>query len=324
MNAMKAIMTGCLVFVLAGAIVFAETSVGSCTKELIVSIPWGGNPGEVGLYKGYQGPPSYTLDSKGLLYLLDAGNSRVLIYNGQGDLVNYFSLDNHYPHNYDVLEIDEKENTIYVLNQPMKLFSVYTPSGNLLKTIKYEGTLFSAYKVDNGIINVAGRMLATDERAKYQGKGQAGEDVFVPYIWDEPEQGRYQYELGKYSGTTIKKINSADSNSDGLFHVIYPDKRERELNIAAVVPGCHVYYQGESKDKHMFFVAYATKIRDGVSVYVLKYDQNFNLVTLIDDSNLDRQSGYYFRKYIIITDDGYVYSLFPDKDGLKVYKWILD
>jgi hypothetical protein len=323
MNAMKAIIIGCIMFIFYGAIGFADTSVGGYTKELIVSIPWGEKQGEVGLYKGHDGPPSFTVDSKGLLYLVDSGNSRVLIYNEQGDLVTYFSLDNHYAHNQDVIEIDEKENAIYILSQNMKQFSVYSTSGKRLKTIKYEGLLYSAYKVNNGIINVAGRMLATDDRSEYKGKGQAGEDVFVPYIWDEPEKGRYQYEKGKYSGTIIKRVNSSGSNLNGLYHVIFSDNREQELNIEAIVPDCHVYYWGESKNKQMFFVAYSTMKLNNPSVYVLKYDQNFNLVTLIDDSILDQQKGYHFNKHIIMTDEGYVYSLFPDKDELKVYKWIM-
>jgi|GEM_PF-4377846 len=68
-------------------------------SEVIIEAKWGSGPGECGLYIGKgegdltSGPVSFTIDSRGYIYIVDWVNSRINIYDREGGLVKSIPAD---------------------------------------------------------------------------------------------------------------------------------------------------------------------------------------------------------------------------------------
>lgn len=136
--------------------------VGGFTKEVIVTIPWGTEPGEVGKIPTIRGrtpggPASFDVDSQNTIYLLDAGNKRVLVYAGTGELMTHIQLDTGYFYGSSVIKYCEENDAVYIHNFIKKIFSVYAIHGDFLQRIRYNGDIGPDFKVENGkIIGVLG------------------------------------------------------------------------------------------------------------------------------------------------------------------------
>jgi hypothetical protein len=277
------------------------------TKTVVVSIPWGSEPGEVSIIKGAdeitRGPSSFTIDKNNNIYILDGGNSRVQVFDQKGNLINYFKLpDAHYVGN--GIAFDNQRNELYI-----NLFDhliVYNLDGKLIRTIQCKENISWEITIDNSIIYTTSSVMMLNEAEKLGVAGINGEDVYtVPVHKKETPMPRNKY---------TQAIYNRDISSNR--YTISKNGNNKVIDMNMVPSGSFVGFFRDTVKKEAIFVV---KAMEGPEM-VLKFDENQKLTGLIVDDDIHNFI-YNISNWIQITDDGTVYTESLYETGLKIIKW---
>lgn len=303
---------------------YCQDDLGGYSKEVVVRMPWGSDSGEIGDVQrptqssyGFQGPHLFTADREGHIYVLDKVNGRMTIFDQSGAVQREFPLAME-GSSYFGIEVDEATDLLYLINQGKRAFDVYEPSGRLIRSIRYEMRMSSEFEVENGIINMSGRMLAADDEAVYESEGPQGEDVYFGHTWDDPPAGRYQYEEGKYSKTLFLQQRDRDSiSSNGAFQVVRSDGTTQELNVVEMFPEYSARFFGETSEKEAIFEAFPVS-GPSEARYVLKYNEDLELVSMINDPDFKPSIP------IELVNDEIIYTFTRETEGVVLRKWVME
>jgi hypothetical protein len=291
------------------------------TKDIVVTLPWGTEPGEVGRIPDVAsqipgGPSCIDIDSKNTIYLLDAGNKRVLIINETGQLTNYFPLDNGHYYGSSLIKYVENEDALYIHDYIKKTFSVYTKAGALSKRFRYNETIGPLFAVEGArIIGVMGYIPLQDL--------PGGETAVVQTVLhDSAIQGRF-YSGGKYSNTVYYHEERKDSTDVDRYTLKRPDDTTQVFEMNAVLPEYYTSFAYETPEYESIFMAYP-KNRTKKPIVVLKFNKNMALVSKIEDPEFLSNRGYYVERPLVFDEKGDIYTVTLNDKGAAITKWMLE
>jgi hypothetical protein len=282
-------------------------SIEQYTKTVVVSIPWGSEPGKVGFMEKVfgpipGGPSSFTVDENNNIYILDAGNSRVQVFDQTGNLIKYFKIPDAY-YNRSSIAFDDKNNELYI-----NLFdhlNVYNLDGKLIRTIQCKDNKSWEITIDNGIVYTASFMMMLNEAEKLGAVGINGEDVYtVPVQKNETQMPRNKYTQASYTST------------GGAILTISKNDKKTVLDWNMVPSGGTIIFMRDTVNKEAIYLTG----RQGGPEVLIKFDENQKLIGLIVDDDINNYI-YYVANWIQVTDDGTVYTESLNETGLKITKW---
>jgi hypothetical protein len=289
--------------------------VGGYSKEVIVSIPWGSKPGEIGNIPGIntQGPPSFYVDINNKIYLLDAGNKRVLIFNEAGDLVNYFPLDDGYYYGSSWIMYIEAEKSIYIHDYKKRIFSSYMLSGEFVQRIRYNEGIGRNFAVHNGKIIGGLGFISIANIPK-------GDNKDIQTVLHEDEI-QYNFLIGgKYSGILYRQETNKYENGVDRYILNKPDGTAQIFEIKEVPLDFLTAFICETLKGESIFIASGEKRE-----IFLKYNIDMKLISKIEDPDMffGFSKGYYVDKPLVVNENGFIYTLNLDNNGaiIKKYKF---
>ncbi|MCJ7457979.1 MAG: hypothetical protein MUP17_03180 [candidate division Zixibacteria bacterium] len=312
--------------------VFATETVQQQTygSKVILSAPWGQNPGEFGLDNPYahnskahdlgpiQGPSTFTIAPNGDIYVCDTFNGRIQRFSPAGNLITVISGRAGYG---DDICIDQNQD-IYVLYgsaAPPRVLK-YDQAGNLLKEyVSFQdedakgmnygggstklycdnsGRLFLSYYRENSRMQAifqfgttAGDYAPAQQKATLR-KGFAGTSGFI---------------LDK--GQILQEIEGKMASVDNTGKVV------TEYNISA---GSFSFFDIDPQG-NVYMHAYVQKDEE-ISEKVRKYTANGALISEI----AWKSTGYAIHnlnKSLSIDSQGNIYVFDSTKDGITITKW---
>jgi hypothetical protein len=307
----------CLVLWVFNGAAVCQPTVGGFTKEVVVSIPWGSEPGNIGLIERAQssipgGPTSLTVDDKNNIYLLDGGNKRVIIFNQSGEMVNYFQLKDVFSPS--TIAFDNATDNIYI--SLFDRFAVYNTSGKLIKTIQTPENKTWSFFIENNIIYSGFSTIKLDEATKTGASGSGGEDVYTATIQRIKIARRFkQFINTSYTvSRSANKFSFTMTNDAG-------DKKTIDLS-SMLPPGYSTDIYKETKNKELIFLAWSSLVKNEKEI-ILKFNEKLELISLIEDAEIRDHYGYYIPEQMYITDLGTIYTLSVNSKGAKIIRWTM-
>jgi hypothetical protein len=296
--------------------------VGGYSKEIVLSLPWGTELGKVGLIQGGPnqrpaGPSCLDVDSNNNVYLLDAGNKRVLIFNNTGELVNYFPIDDKYYYGASLIKFINNEGTIYIHDYKKKTFSSYTINGEFIARFSYNEDIGPLFTVEDGhVLGTVGYIPIKDVL-----RGDKNNVQEVVHDIDVQKQFRYS---GKYSG--ILYDHEQDRYTSGVDRYVLhkPDNTTSVLEIKAVPLSYYTEFQCESVALESIYMAFPLgSENNGKPKVVLKYNKNMELVSKIEDMEFISNEKYFVERPLVFTEKGDVYTISLSEKGADIIKWVM-
>jgi hypothetical protein len=300
------------------------TGIGKCqdisgfSKKVVVSVPWGSKPGEIGkipniIGKTPGGPASFDVDINNNIYILDAGNKRVLIFNDNGELNNYFPLDDGYNYISSLIEYAEDENAVYIQDYRNKMFSVYKINGEFLQRIRYSKSIGNVYSIKNGkIIGNAGYIEIKDIDREYN---LAVQEVLI----DIEMQNRLINE-GKYTGILYYHDSGKYENGVDRYIIYKRDNTRNILEIEEVPLDYITIFLFETTDGEPVFFA---SPNDGKRPYIiLKYNINLQLKSKVEEFDITNSRGYFVERPFAYSEIGDYYTLKLNDAGAFITRYI--
>jgi hypothetical protein len=308
----------CLVLWVFNGAAVCQPTVGGFTKEVVVTIPWGSEPGEIGLIERALssipgGPSSLTVDDKNNIYLLDGGNKRVIIFNQSGEMVNYFQLIDEF-FAFSSIVYDDMSKKIYI--SLLKKFIVYDTNGKLIQTIQTPDNQTWSFFIENNIIYSGFGTIKLDEATKTGASGSGGEDVYTATVQRSKIARRFkQFINNSYTvSRSANRINFTMSNDAG-------DKKT--IDLSSILPsGYSTDIYKETKNKELIFFAWSSRVKNEKEI-MLKFNEKLELISLIEDAEIRDTYGYHIPEQMYITDLGTIYTLSVNSKGAKIIRWTM-
>jgi hypothetical protein len=303
------------------AFISAQTSIGKYTKEVLITAPWGSEPGEVGVIEHVPGmylfgPMTFTLDDRNNIYLLDSGNYRMLVYNQTGDLTNYFSIPKE-SYGPSSIAYDKTNKELYI--NLMDHLLVFDAAGKHSKTIQCKENKAWDIVIDNGMI-FSGTGVMIIEEAKIIGIVSVNGEAVYSLESHRDENLVQKNPKNKYpQATNIRDINSTDSER---FSVVKKGNLMKAFDMGVIPDQYIVVYQRGTINKESIYWAFSAPEKERPEM-ILKFNYDGDLVGLISDSDLHNLNGYRGGESMYITDEGVVYATTLDTEGLKIIKWTM-
>ncbi|MFA6472304.1 MAG: sugar-binding protein [Candidatus Latescibacterota bacterium] len=301
---------------------------GNCKEhyksQVVLGLSFGKGIDHVGLISDIQqgslgGVSGFAVDNKNNIYILDAGNYYIKIYNSFGKLINYFSIaDNCYGSG--TMSLDESNN-IWIHNWNINTLNVYNcENGELLKTIIYDKDIIPEFSFrDKALVGRNDRIDISNESHE---KGIYGEPLFrakvfeldqtKPSVWNSGKHTKklYNFPMEYYpeNKKELKKpkllISDGAITSEVFYDKIEPIYEDYRI-LGEDTSGCY----------YIFFYTKYKNLRQ----HIYKYDAKNNLVAIINDINCP--IGYFIREPVVVSDSGDVYVMNTSDKYIKIIKW---
>jgi hypothetical protein len=323
-GAMRTIMIVliCVFLFIGSAVISAQTSVGKYTKEVLITAPWGSEPGKVGVIEHVPGmyvfgPMSFTMDGNNNIYLLDSGNYRILVYNQTGDLTNYITIPKE-SYGPSSIAYDKTNNELYI--NLMNHLLVFDAAGKLSKTIQCKENKSWEIVIDNGMIFSGPGVMVIEEAKKLGMVGVNGEAVYsLESHRDENLQQKNP--KNKYTQATYNRdINTTGGES---FSVVKKGNLTKVYDMGVIPEQYVVLFMRDTIKKESIYLAFPAIEKERPRM-ILKFNYDGDLVGLITDTDLLNLNGYRGGESLLITDEGIVYAATLDTEGLKIIKWTME
>jgi len=296
--------------------------------DVILSLPWGNGPNEIGYAKdgpedqeGLRwGPSAIALDRNGNIYILESVNRRVKVFDQTGKLLKNFPIKRTPSDIY----VDIHGNIWGLDGADPKIYK-YTPDGTHIETICYQlnkdirGGLRKIDVQDGKIYALGFYDYASEFEVKHVkiiGKGEEGEDVksatleridrFLP-------RSRNYYRIEKISDQ-ISKFVISDRSSRVL----------ASIEFTRIYPYEGIDFLSEDKSGNVYLIILCS---------IEKGDYRLHFYSEIwkctPSGKLVAKIGPIFRtfythaegQWLVVDDIGNVYQLTTEKEGVKVIKW---
>jgi len=286
-------------------------------SEVILSLPWGSGPNEIGYAKegpedqeGLRyGPTAIDVDRDGSIYILDTVNARVKVFSQKGTLLKNFSVrpgrslcvDAHKA----VWIVDYVEHTIYK----------YIPDGSLVEIIQYEGTAGMKIKVRKDDKIYLDESIEVQEQETI-GRGKKGENIRRSIL----------KRMGPCQGITRSgRHYRVEKTNDWIRTFVATDESGRVLSSISIEkhsPYDGISFKSEDRYGNTYLVVYRDSGMPEISyrIEIWKYNPSDNLIAKI---------GPIFRtfytevqgEWLVVNEEGDVYQLVTQKEGVKIVKW---
>lgn len=294
-------------------IVYAQDAIDTpetYVMEEILNLSWGDGPQEVGLLTepGWsEGPLSFDVDDNGMIYVQDSVNLRILVFDEAGRHVRTFPI-----HGRGGSALDDEGN-IYINNGMEHEILKYTPEGVLLESIEYElkGKQNSyAMSLDffDGVLFMGPFKITT--KNIIDKKGSRGETLYTS-VAQRRERSENPRVLGR---TSLRRYNNS---KDGKNVLIFDAQNTVAIKLEFIPENKTPRYKAEDIYGNIYFQTfndYDTRTRE-----YWKVSSNFQLLAYIGPAG---RAGIYDKvKRTIITGEGAIYEIQPEKSSLKIYKW---
>jgi hypothetical protein len=295
------------------------------TKQEIVTLSYGKDPGEIGYYEPITGslntsPSMITVDSTGNIYLFDGNNNRIQVFNADGELINYFAFPGHIPYGQNFyICLDEDNDYLYIHIGYANKFYVYSKSGKLIRTINYNGLLPARFFVEKNIVNCyLGYIDINDYTTDVNNVSEKQENIIVEVKDDEGflEENNNMIR-GKYSNNNYLKLSPAE------FEIIKENKLSRNINFSDMAPSYVIEFAGETIKEDVVFWGYPA-LDKKLPYIILKFNKNLDLISKIKDDMFKKRTRYSTVYNMKMTEDGTIYTLYIDSEGAKILKWIME
>lgn len=280
-----------------------KPSVRTITKE----ISYGSGRESVGVIRagegGSMGPGSFTVDSKGNIYICDTVNNRIQIFSPEGTFVSSIQLKGESPGDISI----DKNGFIYVSGGGGQLYQ-YDSTGKLISELAIDTTRWDS----------TGPMHIVDNNVYVRGDGRG--DVLIAHV----ENGQL---------APPSKLESQKPLQDGIMgkggkrFIAFP--KDNEIRGPAieviqtdgtksliVIPDqkiLSIEFLGEDEKGNSHFQTEAPA-GDVISVAVSRFDANGNYIDTIPIPG--NSYDFWAIKQIAVGEDGTLYQMMPTKDKL--------
>ena len=298
--------------------------------ELFIEAKWGEGEREVGLYTSKSdtgdvgpkyGPESFDVDNKtGCLYLLDSVNQRVIVYDNNGEYLRTFPIA---CGGTGDVRVSPDYKYLYVWSGRCGAIYKYSITGKFLESYQVVpeknpgiGTGGMAFD-ENGNVMLNLRIKDYDKKSIFYQVGKNGDE------WKEnnckgyiSKDGKEYYLLGgvvKNTGEMERQLLVFNRN----------DELKRKFNLELSRKGLP-YFVGLDKNNDIYLeIQYVDGSSDNE---MRKYNQNGNLLTVLDVSELIRKNDFVWYYTSIFNDyrvseNGDIYLMFSDVGKIKIYKY---
>ncbi len=245
-------------------------------SEVIIEAKWGSGPGECGLYIGKgegdltSGPASFSVDTRGYIYIVDWVNSRINIYDRKGNFVRSIPAEG-------IGDIAvAKDGRIYA--DAGSSIRIYSEDGEILGEYRYRESLREA---ESRIGPIAGpKRLGIDEDGN-------------PLLWGGPQPCFFELNLEDSTCKLIQREGrlgygggiqswSWDIDKSESKMTLYNLTASKSVSISLSGEG-FMRFIGCDKNENFFFSRYfpSTKMSEGY-IRVYKYNRRGKLIASID------------------------------------------
>ena len=318
---------GTLAFVMAlimavGATAQAEME--QYESEVILSLPWGSGPNEIGYAKegpedaeGLRyGPTAIDVDQDGNIYIYDMVNSRVKVFDQKGNLLKNFGV-RATSSNICV----DTQKAVWVVDTMKPELHKYAPDGTLVETIQYEPLRREGISFLPSKIECRGGKIYLNEfelqLRKVEGKDRKGENIRKATL---TQIGGHRWGITR-SGRHYR----VESTSDLIKTFVVTDENDRILGNISIEqrhPYDDIAFLSEDRTGNMYLL-FATHTNDrDFYEEIRKYDRSYNLIAKIGPL---LRTFYTARcrieKGLVLDEEGSVYQLITEKEGVKIVKW---
>jgi len=314
---------GILAFVMALIMAVRATAQGKMEQyesEVILSLPWGSGPNEIGYAKDgpedqeglRYGPTAIDVDQDGNLYILDAVNQRVKVFDQNGELLRSFPVGR-WPGSLCVGE----DKAVWILHG--HTIRKYALNGDLLESIKItppdDIPLLNKMRIGG-----SGKIYVDEfevQPGKVVGKGGKGENIRKSTL----------RRIGLRQGITESRHHYRIEETDNFSTFVATDESGRVLSKISIekhLPSDGIVFKSEDRYGNTYLAVYRDNGMPQISytVEVWKYDRSNNLLAKIGP--LFRAFYTDFSRvgeWLVIDEDGNLYELGTESKGVKIVKW---
>jgi len=299
--------------------------------ELFVRAPWGDGQGEVGLSnpskRGVEdagpnyGPQSFDIAENGHLFLLDSVNERVIEYDDQGEYLKDFPIA---CGGTGDIRISPDGKYLYVFSWRCEGVYKYDIEGEFLEGYGFSREMKSGSLGTEGLefdkegnIMIELGMESYDKEDRFCQVGKNGDEWENNNFIGHPLNNKDEYCL---LGGIIKSTGEIER------HIIILDenkKSKKKIKIELPKKGLP-YFTGLDKNDNIYLeIQYVDGSSDNE---IRKYNQEDNLLTVLDVSKLMRENDFIWHYTKMFNDsrvskNGDVYLMFSDPSEIKIYKY---
>ncbi|MFH1008513.1 MAG: hypothetical protein V1800_13590 [Candidatus Latescibacterota bacterium] len=299
----------------------AQAEMEQYESEVILSLPWGSGPNEIGYYRvpeGQEGrrwgPEAMGVDSDGSIYIYDTINARVKVFDQKGNLLRNFSVEATATN----MCVDSQK-AVWMLDNPNAKICKYDSAGTLVETVQYE----PAQEKDRhwaGRIKAQGKMIYSEGHGgwfevqpnKVPSKAIAGKRLTKAVLKLVAGKG----EALTKSGYHYRK------GETGRNSLIVTDKHGNtvlSVQVSKYHPDDGVGFFSEDKYNNIYLRVSGWR-ESKVYEEIWKYNLSNELMAKIGPIDKTWYVGVQ-GQWLILDQEGNVYVLDTEKEGVKIVKW---